>query len=365
MKLSSVRFACVAVSLVLAICAQAAVERSEFGRTSEGAPIEAFTLTNDAGGTAKVITFGAILADLRVPDRDGKAVSVIKTATFSPENLARGFPQSGATIGRFANRIAQGKFSIDGVEYTVAKNIGQHHLHGGRKGFDKVLWRAEPVASAKEPAVKLTYLSADGEEGYPGNLSVTVAYTLTAENTLRIDYTATTDKPTAVNLTNHAYFNLRGEGDVLDHVLLLKADRYTAVDGALIPTGELAPVKGTPLDFTLAMELGARGDQLGGGKRYDHNFVINRGAGSAALVQAVRVLDPKSGRAMEAWTTEPGVQLYTSPLDGKQPPERAGFYCLETQHYPDSINQPNFPSTVLRPGETFRSTTEYRFSVVK
>ncbi|MEO5958630.1 MAG: aldose epimerase family protein [Opitutaceae bacterium] len=359
------RLAIASLVSVLGLCAaDSAVQRTEFGRAADGTVIEAFTLTNQRGATAKVITYGAIVADLRVPDRDGKLAGVVKEIAFSEANYTRGFPQSAAIIGRVANRISGAKFTLDGKVYPVAANAGQHHIHGGRKGFDKVLWQGQPATSPDGPAAKLTYVSKDGEESYPGTLALTVTYTLTNTNTLRIDYHATTDKPTPLNLTNHAYLNLAGEGDVLDTVLMLNATRYTVSGPGLIPTGEFKTVKDSPLDFTQPTAIGARAEQLGDGRRYDHNFVIER-TNPTALVFAARAAEPRTGRLLEVWTTQPGVQLYTSPLGAvaANAPARLGFFCLETQHYPDSVNRPEFPSTILRPGETFRSTTEYRFSV--
>jgi aldose 1-epimerase len=268
-------------------------------------------------------------------------------------------------FGRVANRIANARFILDGREYQVTRNAGAHQLHGGPKNFSKVIWNPSLPAGSGSPHVELTYISADGEEGFPGRLTTVVRYTLTNENTLRIDYRATTDKPTPINLTNHAYFNLAGAGDVVEHELTLNADRYTVVDADLIPTGEVKPVAGSPLDFRRLTSLGVRVPQLAPGRRYDHNFVINRGEGGSRLAFAARVRDPQSGRVMEVWTTEPGVQLYTSLLTAptaKETTPRFGFICLETQHFPDSVNHPHFPSTILRPGQEFRSTTEYRFS---
>ena len=365
------RILVLAASLVLlagAFAAESAVQRAEFGRAADGTVIEVFTLKNQRGAVAKVINYGAILADLQMPDRDGKLAHVVREATFSEANYKRGFPQAAMVPGRVANRIANASFTLDGHDYKLAANNGAHTLHGGLKGFGKALWSGEPIASAAGSAVRLTYVSADGEEGFPGKLTATVTYTLTDANVLRIDYGATADKPTIVNLTNHAYLNLAGEGDVVDYRLTIDADRTTATDATLIPTGEIISVKGTPLDFTTPTALGARADQLAGrGKNYDHNFVINRSG--PGLVRAASVVDPKSGRALEVWTTEPAVQLYTSSLAAPAPstPDRPatarfGFFCLETQHYPDSIHHDNFPTTVLRPGETFSSRTEFRFS---
>lgn len=366
---SHLAFRC-ALAGILTICAAAAafaadtpaVQRSAFGRTPEGAEVDAFTLTNRGGAIAKVITYGAILADLRMPDRSGQLTSVVREITpSSPNGFDRGFRESGAIFGRVANRIAKARFTLDGREVQVTANAGIHHIHGGRKNFSRVVWRATP-RSGNEPAVELTYISPDGEEGFPGTLTTSVTYTLTHDNVLRVDYRATTDKPTPVNLTNHAYFNLAGRGDVLDHLLEINADRYTAADADLIPTGELKAVRGTALDFTQPTPLGKRVAQLSSTRRYDHNFVLNRPPGSTTLSFAARVRDPSSGRTMEVWTNEPGVQLYTSQLHAEGAEGRFGFYCLETQHFPDSVNHPNFPNTVLRPGETFRSTTEFRFS---
>ena len=349
----------------LASSQAAGVQRAEFGRTPDGVVVEAFTLTNDQGAIAKVITLGAIVAELRMPDRHGKLASVVREIQPSEQGFQRGFPQSAAVFGRVANRIANARFTLDGREYQVTRNHGAHQLHGGVKNFSKVVWQAKTGGDAKDPSVELAYTSADGEEGFPGRVITTVRYTLTAANALRIDYRATSDKPTPINLTNHAYFNLAGSGDAVSHELTLNADRYTVFDADLIPTGEIKPVAGTPLDFRQPALLGARAAELGAARRYDHNFVLNRPAGDASLRFAARVREPGSGRVMEVWTTEPGLQLYTSVLTApaaNEPSPRAGFLCLETQHFPDSVNHPEFPSTILRPGQEFRSTTEFRFS---
>ncbi len=331
------------------------LEEQEFGKTQEGAVVKLFTLRNAKGMSAKVMTYGAIITEIKAPDRHGAVTNVVLGAG-DFDQYGKGFPAAAAVIGRFANRIAKARFTLDGVEYKLAANNGPNHLHGGRKGFAQVVWQSKALpASQHEAAVQFAYLSKDGEEGYPGNLTVKVTYTLTDDNQLRIDYESTTDKATPVNLTNHAYFNLAGSGDVLDHELWLAADRYTPADDQLIPTGEIASVKGTPLDFTTPTRIGARIDQLkpkpGG---YDHNFVLN-GDGKS-FVLAARASEPKSGRVMEVRTTEPGVQLYTGNH------LKHGGFCLETQHYPDSVNRPTFPSTILRPGQTFKSTTSFAFS---
>lgn len=334
------------------------VDERDFGTTADGAVVKQYTLRNAKGMTAKIITYGAIITELRAPDRNGQFENVVLGAdTF--DAYAKGFPGSAAVIGRFANRIAKARFTMDGTEYVLAANNGPNHIHGGRKGFASVVWEGKAVPStADAAAVQLSYLSKDSEEGYPGNLDVTVTYTLTDANELRIDYAATTDKATVVNLTNHAYFNLAGagSGNVFDHELWLNAPYYTPADAQLIPTGEIASVKGTPLDFTTPTSIGARIErlkpQLNG---YDHNFVIQ--GGGKSLVLAARVREPKTGRVMEVRTTEPGVQLYTG-----NHLKHAGL-CLETQHFPDSPNKPQFPSSVLRPGQKFQSTTVFAFSV--
>jgi aldose 1-epimerase len=344
------------------------IDRMDFGKTRDGTPVELYVLAG-AKITAKVITYGAILTELHVPDRDGKSADVVlgfdTLAAYEAHN-----PHFGATTGRVANRIAGGRFTLDGHDYRLAVNNGPNSLHGGNKGFDKVVWKAEDASGPDGPAVKLTYLSRDGEEGYPGNLSTTVTYTVTGDSALRIDYTATTDKATPVNLTNHSYFNLAGHsaGSVLGHELLLAADEYTPADSTLIPTGQLAPVQGTLLDFTTPTALGTRINLVQGtGGGYDHNYVIRHDTKSPAF--AARVREPGTGRVLEMYTTEPGVQLYTSnfldgTLKGKggSPYLKHQGFCLEAQHFPDSVHHPNFPSIILRPGSTYRQTTIYSFS---
>ena len=350
------------------------LDTQAFGQTRSGEAVSLYTLRNDHGNVVSITNYGGIIVSWLVPDRRGTADDVL-LGFDTLEGFLGVHPYFGALIGRFGNRIAEGKFTLNGVEYTLAQNNGTNHLHGGFKGFDKVVWDAKEIRSAERVGVELRYLSKDGEEGYPGNLSLAVVYALTNDNALTIDYTATTDKDTVLNLTNHAYFNLLGAAsgkDVLGHELTLYADAFTPVDAKLIPTGELRRVSGTPLDFTSPMAIGARIRQddeqlrLGGG--YDHNFVITRkGAG---LARAARVYEPTTGRVLEVETTEPGVQLYTgnfldsSPITGKKNVvycKHAGF-CLETQHFPNSPNCASFPTTVLKPGDTYRQTTIYRCS---
>lgn len=328
------------------------MEEREFGKLDDGTVVKQFILRNAEGMTVRIITYGAIISDLQAPDRNGAFTNVVLGADSLEGYTGRGAVPGAVVLGRVANRIAGARFTIDGVEYKITANAGTNHIHGGRKGFANVAWQGQALPVAKDHgAVRLTYLSKDGEEGYPGNLTASVTYTLTDNNELRLDYGATTDKPTLVNMSNHAYFNLAGGGDVLSHELWLNADRYTLADAQLIPTGELASVKGTPLDFTTPALIGARVNEIKPRAIYDHNFVIN--GGGTSLVLAARARDPRSGRIMEVRTTEPGVQLYTG---------RQGRFCLETQHFPDSIHHPSFPSTILRPGEKFESTTIFAFS---
>jgi aldose 1-epimerase len=347
---------------------QRSFQKMDFGKTKEGTPVELYVLSNGKM-TVKVITYGAIVTEIVVPDRNGKLADVV-LGFDNLEAYLRGHPHFGAATGRFANRIAKAKFALDGKEYKLAANNGPNTLHGGLKGFDKVVWKATDVSDASGPAVKMSYLSPDGEEGFPGNLSVSVTYRVTADAALRIDYAATTDQPTPVNLTNHSYFNLAGpaSGSILGHELMLAADLYTPVDDTLIPTGETASVQGTPLDFTRPATLGSRIAELKGGPGgYDHNYILRSGGKELAL--GARVTEPESGRLLEMFTTEPAVQLYTAnSLDGKLKGKEGVAYkkqcafCLEAQHYPDSPNQPKFPSTILRPGSTYTQTTIYKFS---
>lgn len=341
------------------------VQSSRFGSLPDGTAAELYTLTNANGLIAKLTNYGTIITELHVPDRQGNLGDIV----LGFDNLGQylqGHPYFGATVGRFANRIAKGQFTLDGKTYNLAVNNGPNHLHGGRKGFDKVVWKAEPQAGA---AVRFTYTSPDGEEGYPGTLATTVIITLTDANELRIDYTATTDKPTPVNLTNHSYFNLAGAGDVLSHEVMIAADHYTPPDAALIPTGEIRPVKGTPLDFTTPQNIGSRFAQLQTQPvGYDNNFVLR--SGGRGLELAARVCEPTTGRVMEVHTTQPGTQFYTGNfLNGSLTGKRGAVYhrhtalCLETQHFPDSVNHPNFPSVILRPGQTYRQTTVHKFAV--
>ena len=346
---------------------------SAFGNATDGTPIKLFTLTNRHGLKVSVTTYGATLVSVHAPDRDGKFADI--TLGFDQgERYLSGDNQSfGCIAGRYANRIGDARFKLDGKTYTLLANNGKNHLHGGGpRALGKVLWQARGFASSDGPAVEFSHTSPDGEEGYPGTLAVKVTYTLTDANELRLDYEATSDKATVLNLTNHAYWNLAGagQGDILGHVLQLFADRYTPVDDGLIPTGEIASVRGTPLDFTAPKAVGNDIPSLDSVTRgYDHNFLVNGEAGK--LRPAARVVEPKSGRVLELLTTEPAVQFYTGNFlkgqkgrAGETYVQRGGF-CLEAQHYPDSPNKPAFPSTVLRPGATYRQTTVHKFGVEK
>ena len=377
------RMAMVATSLLtVAVASLAAPPRSvsldsegipkmSFGKLADGTPIDIYTLSNGKI-TAKISTYGGIVTELHAPDKNGKSADVV-LGFDSLEGYLAGHPYFGAITGRYANRIAKGKFTIDGKEYSLAVNNGPNSLHGGLKGFDKVVWKAEETTANGQPALKMTRTSPDGEEGYPGNLTVSVTYSLTPKNGLRIDYSATTDKPTVLNLTNHSYFNLAGPaaGTILDHELTLAADEFTEVDDNLIPTGKLGKVAGTPLDFTKSTAIGARIGQIPGEPGgYDHNFVVKGArAGAKEPVFTAKVKDPKSGRVLNVYTTEPGVQFYTGNfLDGTLKGKGGVVYkknqafCLEAQHYPDSPNHAGFPSTRLNPGETYTQTTIYEFS---
>jgi aldose 1-epimerase len=345
------------------------VKSELFGRLADGTPVDIYTLVNKAGIEARIMTYGAILVSLKLPDRNGNFADV-NLGFDTLEGYLGTHPYFGAIIGRYGNRIAKARFTLDGVEYHLAPNNNGNTLHGGVKGFDKVVWNAEAIQLADGVGLRLAYLSKDMEEGFPGNLSVTVVYTLTNANELRIDYEAETDKKTPINLTNHAYWNLKGEGngDILGHVLRLEADGITAVDSAanLIPTGEIVPAAGTPFDFTVPHAIGERIAKVEGG--YDHNFVLKSGGGELAL--AARAEEPERGRVLEIWTDQPGIQLYTGNfLDGTVEGKGGTAYqkhfafCLETQHFPDSPNHPNFPSTILEPGQTYRTTTVHKFSV--
>jgi len=348
------------------------VKKESFGTLPDGTSVDLYTITNAQGMEIRATNYGGIVVSLRVPDKKGNLDDIALGFDDLKGYLAN-TPYFGAIIGRYGNRIANGKFKLDGKEYTLSRNNGPNSIHGGLKGFNKVVWQGEPFQGPAGVGIILTYTSKDGEEGYPGNLKTKVTYTLTDKNEWIIDYEAVTDKATPVNLTEHTYFNLAGEGkgDVLGHILQLNSSRFTPVDQNLIPTGELRPVKSTPLDFTQPTAIGARIDadyeQLRLGRGYDHNFVIDRKDSDRVL--AARVKEPTSGRVLEVYTTEPGVQLYTGnfldgTITGKQGhvyKQRFGF-CLETQHFPDSPNHPDFPTTILRPGQTYHSRTIYKMS---
>jgi aldose 1-epimerase len=349
------------------------ITRTAFGRTPSGDAVEAFTLTNAHGLEMRAVTYGGIIVSLSVPDRGGRVADVVLGHDSLEEYLSDS-SYFGAIIGRFANRIAGARFAVDGKTYRLAANDGPNHLHGGRAGFDRVVWRAAPFHADDGAGVALSYRSPDGEEGYPGNLDVQVTYTLTDRNELVVDFLATTDQATPVNLTQHSCFNLTGDGagDVLGHLLRINADLMTPVDESLIPTGRLAPVAGGPFDFRTLTGIGARiatdDEQLRRGRGYDHNFVLSRG--QSGLVHAARVVEPTSGRTLDVHTTEPGLQFYSgNSIDGRVIGKAGRVYgprsglCLETQHYPDSPNQPGFPSTLLRPDAQYRSRTVFAFGV--
>jgi aldose 1-epimerase len=354
--------------------ASVTIEKSDFGTTPDGQSVEKYTLKNSKGMTVDIITYGGIITNWTAPNKDGKYQDVVLGYN-SLDEYIKSTPYFGALIGRYGNRIAKGKFSLDGTEYQLTVNDGQNHLHGGDKGFDKVVWTAEEMPSEDNSAsLKFTYVSKDGEEGYPGNLTSTVIYTLTDDDVLEVDYSATTDKKTIVNLTQHSYFNLSGDfsKDILDHEIVLNADTYIPVDTTLIPTGELADVEGTPFDFRTAKLVGKQinddNDQLKKGLGYDHCWVLNdQDKGMRTVASAYH---PESGRLLEIATDEPGMQFYSGNfLDGTLPSKQGGTYahrtgfCLETQHYPDSPNQPDFPSVVLNSGDTYKTKTTFKLSV--
>jgi aldose 1-epimerase len=351
------------------------IKQAPFGTLPGGEQVSQFTLTNNKGMTVKILDFGGVITEIHVPDREGQFADVaLGFDTLAP--YLKASPYFGALIGRYGNRIAKGRFVLDGKEYQLPVNNGDNHLHGGEPGFDKVLWTASVEASG----LVLRYRSVDGEQGYPGNLDVTVTYSLTDDNEIVVRFHATTDQPTPVNLTQHSYFNLRGvavgSGDVLDHVITIDADRFVPIDAGSIPLNGLSPVTGTPFDFRQPRPIGERigqpDKQLRHGTGYDHCWVLNRGDGDPALKRAVHVCEPESGRVLELFTQEPGVQFYTGNfLDGSLVGKggrsyefRSGF-CVEPQHYPDSPNQPAFPNTILRPGEVYETESRFKFSVEK
>jgi aldose 1-epimerase len=349
------------------------MKKSTFGKTQDGREVFVYTLKNRAGMEARITNYGGIVLSLLVPGRSGNLDDVVLGYESLGEYLKE-TPYFGALIGRYGNRIGKGKFTLNGVEYSLATNDGPNHLHGGRKGFDKVVWDVQEQESVPGRSLVLTYRSKDGEEGYPGNLDVKVVYALSDSNELKIQYEAKTDKPTVVNLTQHSYFNLAGagRGDILKHELFIDADQFTPVGPGLITTGELRPVRGTPMDFTTATAIGARigekDEQLKLGGGYDHNWVLNRH--EPGLVLAARVYESTSGRLMEVLTTEPGLQFYSGNFlngtnigKGSRAYEYRFGFCLETQHFPDSPNKPEFPSTVLNPGQLYSTSTVYRFLV--
>jgi aldose 1-epimerase len=342
------------------------LKKEAFGKMEDGREVHLYTLTNKNGMTVKITNYGGIVTSIITPDKNGSPGDVVlgfdNLSSYTKEH-----PFFGALVGRYGNRIAKGRFTLEGKTYKLATNNGENHLHGGKMGFDKALWEVQEINNVDAPGLKLTYMSKDGEEGYPGNLTTTVTYTLTNDNELKIDYTAQTDKSTPVNLTNHSYFNLAaGQADnALNHMITINADKFTEVNDNLIPTGKLPSVKGTPMDFTQPHSIGERISQVKGG--YDHNYVLNKTGEGLSL--AATVYEPLTGRYMEVFTTQPGVQFYSGNFlngsltgkDGKKYVKNYGF-CLETQHFPDSPNQASFPTTILKPGETYNHTTTYKFS---
>jgi aldose 1-epimerase len=374
------------------------ITEAPFGNMPDGRPIELYTLRNSHGMEAKIMTYGGIVTSLKVPDRNGNFGDVVlgfdNSESYTQDSYVTNCPYFGALIGRYGNRIANGKFSLDGNTYTLAANNGPNNLHGGPFGFDKVLWTAQPYMTKDGPSLQMTYLSKDGDQGFPGNLAVTAVYTITEDNAMKVTFKATTDKDTVCNLTHHSYFNLAGHGTVLNHMVYINADKFTPVDSTLIPTGELRPVAGTPFDFTTPMAIGARigdlsDDQIKYGNGYDHNFVLNKsklgalsvstgsglngldmmGAKSGQISLAARVTDPESGRVMEVWTTAPGMQFYSgNGLNGTLVGTGSSVYvqhsgfAMEAQGFPDAPNHPDFPTTELKPGEVYRTTIVYTFS---
>jgi len=356
---------------------EASVTKAVFGTTPAGETVDVYTLTNPDGMEVRAITYGGIITSLRVPDRNGK-LGDVALGFDSFDGYVKNPPFLGAIIGRYGNRIARGRFTLEGKTYSLAVNNAPNHLHGGVKGFDKAIWKAESFKKEDAVGIVFTHTSPDGDEGYPGNLSLRVTYTLTPSNALEVEYQATTDKTTPVNLTQHTYFNLAGEGtrDILEHVMTIHASRYTPVDSTLIPTGELATVEGTPFDFRMPTPIGARiaanDQQIRFGNGYDHNYVLDRAVGETGLVPAAHVVEGSSGRVLDVSTTEPGMQFYTGNfLDGSlkgksgQAYGRRTGFCLETQHFPDSPNKPGFPSTILQPGQSFTSKTVFAFSTIR
>lgn len=351
----------------------AAITKKHWSTLTTGEEIDLYKLRNSQGTEATVTNYGGRLVTLCTPDRNGKFSDVVLGFDSLDGYLAKN-PYFGALVGRYANRIANAQFSLNGQTYHLAKNNGENSLHGGTKGFDKVVWKASESSANGSPALELSYLSKDGEDGYPGNLTATVTYSLSDHDELKIDYQATTDKDTVINLTNHSYFDLSGQaaGSILDHEVMINADKFTPVNSNLIPTGELKPVKGTPFDFTTPTRIGdhidEKDEQLQYALGYDHNFVLNNSGSGLSL--AARVKEPKSGRVLEVSTTQPGVQFYTgNHLDGHVKGKGGALYgfrwafCLETQHFPDSPNQAAFPSAVLKAGEKYHGTTVFKFSV--
>lgn len=370
--------ACMTGCTTMNSTSKGSIIKQDFGTTPDGKAVEIYTLRNSHGMEAKIMTYGGIVTSLKVPDKNGQLGDVVlgfdSLEGYVNDHYLKDCPYFGGLIGRYGNRIAKGQFALDGVTYTLATNNVPNSLHGGWKGFDKVVWTAKEAEVGKHgPKLVLTYLSQDGEEGYPGNLQVQATYTVTEDNALQLKFKATTDKDTVVNLTHHSYFNLRGSGDILGHIVYINADRFTPVDDTLIPTGELRPVAGTPLDFLQPTAVGLRindtnYDQIKLANGYDHNFVLNKKRDELSL--AARVTEPESGRTMEVWTTSPGVQFYSGNfLDGTLTGKGGWVYqfrnglCFEPQHFPDSPNHPAFPTTELKPGETYHNTIIYKFGV--